>query len=316
MGEEPDADNGAAPGGVNPAEQGGTPAEGGAPAGGATDARVDALQAKIDQLQAGLAARADPASQDPHPAGRIGTAVLALNAFMSSGWFFMLVGIALLWAAYGTMGETHTSFTFVLVVVGIAILLYGTGTQSAGEAASDKVKIYLAGGAGVLAFLVGYGIVEKSPAIKAAFQVEKKYFRYVVAGADDGVTDLSNYVALADINGDQVPAMRRGNYIEVLVPYFDKLLDGKGPVTISGRLLLYRVSDVQKQMATKREPIAITIEPGTNWVVEDGSYDFPRYSGSALVSVRMPENLDSSGSDLAQLPDAATLPPAMNGVPQ
>jgi hypothetical protein len=279
---------------------------------GEATAQAEALQAKIVKLQAELAGK--QAQAGPWPAGTIANIALALNSFMSSGWFFMLVGAALLWAAYGTMGETHTSFTFVLVVVGIAILLYGTGTQSAGEAASDKVKVYLAGGAGVLAFLVGYGIVEKSADIKAAFQVEKKYFRYTLEGADDGASDLGNYAAIADINGDQVPAMLRGRYIELYVPYFDRLLDGKGPVTIRGRVRLYLVNPVESQVAFKQEPIEITIEPGREWTVADGSYEVPLFNGPPQrVSVRAPVKLDSATSDRAELPAGVPLPPPLKG---
>lgn len=226
----------------------------------------------------------------------------------------MLVGALMLWSAYGTMGETHTSFTFVLVVVGVAILLYGTGTQSAGESVTGQLKVYVAGGAGVLAFLVGYGIVYKSPEIKAAFQVEKKYFRYVLTAADDGVSDLSNYAALADINGEQVPALRRGNYVEVYVPYFDKLLDTASPVNLRGELRLYRVHEAEKQVAIKQEPIDITIAPGAAFVVQDGSYDFPRYSGEMhRVSLREVETLDSSATDQRELPRNVPAPPPVNG---
>jgi hypothetical protein len=47
----------------------------------------------------------------------------------TSGLFFMVVGIAFLVVAGSTITRTHSALTFVLVVVGVAILLYGTGTQ-------------------------------------------------------------------------------------------------------------------------------------------------------------------------------------------
>ena len=48
-------------------------------------------------------------------------------AFFSSGIFFILLGGFLLYAAVFLIhGENHTSFTFIFVVLGVAILLYGT----------------------------------------------------------------------------------------------------------------------------------------------------------------------------------------------
>jgi hypothetical protein len=75
---------------------------------------------------------------------------------VSSGLFFMAVGCVFLVVAAYTMGETHSSLSFVLVVVGVAILLYGTGTQGMGQLDSHvgtaKYKVAVAGGAGALAF--------------------------------------------------------------------------------------------------------------------------------------------------------------------
>jgi hypothetical protein len=116
--------------------------------------------------------------------------------FVSSGLFFMLFGSLILFFAYSTMSSTHSSFTFVLVVIGVAVLLYGTGTQGAGEFGGNhggnRYKAVIAGGAGVLAFSIGIGMVAKHAEIREAFQVERKYFRFPLYGQDDGITDLSN----------------------------------------------------------------------------------------------------------------------------
>jgi len=53
--------------------------------------------------------------------------------FTSSGLFFMIVGAIFLYVAFNTMGRTHAAMSFVFVVVGVAILLYGTGTQGIGD---------------------------------------------------------------------------------------------------------------------------------------------------------------------------------------
>jgi hypothetical protein len=87
--------------------------------------------------------------------------------FSKSGLFFILLGSGFLWFAYVTLKDNsiHPTFTFILALLGISIVLYGTGTQSIGSgefgdpANSAKAKVYIAGGAGVLAAVFGFGAV-------------------------------------------------------------------------------------------------------------------------------------------------------------
>jgi hypothetical protein len=141
----------------------------------------------------------------------------------SSGVFFISLGALILYIANSTMGPAHSAFTFVLVVLGVAIMLYGTGTQGMGSLQSTsavaKYNIAIAGGAGVLAFCVAYGIIVKQEDIKSAFQVEKKYVRVPVMSRD-GRPLLDFYVWEFSIDGVGIPALRQGNYLEILVPYF------------------------------------------------------------------------------------------------
>ena len=113
----------------------------------------------------------------------------------------------------------------MLVVVGVAVLLYGTGTQGVGNfettAGEIKYKIGMAGGAGILAFCVGLGIVEKSPDIKRAFQIEKKYLRLSFATANDGVSTFDDYVPEVIIDGISAPVYRSGDKFVAFVTYFD-----------------------------------------------------------------------------------------------
>jgi hypothetical protein len=260
---------------------------------------------------------ADPArpTQSPRPPGPPTSTPLPgpFAQFLSSGVFFMLVGGGFLWAAYTTMTETHTSFTFVLVVVGVAILLYGTGTQSAGQFDSDasnvKYKVAVAGGAGVLAFLVGFGIIKEAPAIQNAFQVEKKYFRYMIEPMEDGVTDLRNYVAMVEINGERVASVTRGRRIEVYVPYFA----GRRSAQMSGIVELYRVVPADRQRATATQRFAIEVD-GDAFAVEDGSYDLPPFNGEPLrVSMRADERVDSSRRDALEVNAGDAPPPVAIG---
>jgi hypothetical protein len=140
-----------------------------------------------------------------------------------SGVFFISLGAVILYIASSTMGPAHSAFTFILVVLGVAIMLYGTGTQGMGSlqstSAAAKYNIAIAGGAGVLAFCVAYGIIWKQEDIKSAFQVEKKYVRVPVMSRD-GRPLLDFYLWEFSIDGVGIPAQRQGNYLEILVPYF------------------------------------------------------------------------------------------------
>jgi hypothetical protein len=177
-------------------------------------------------------ARSMPGPSDdtaPLPASPPSTQPGRLTRFVSSGIFFMIVGTIFLGFAYQTMGQTHSAMSFVFVVVGVGILLYGTGTQGIGEFNSTdnaekvaKYKVALAGGAGVLAFCVAGGIIAFSPAIKNAFQIEQKYVRFYIKGKSYQSDDIGRYIPDVRINGNPVPAVRRGDYIEVYAPYIPK----------------------------------------------------------------------------------------------
>ena len=178
--------------------------------------------------------------------------------FLSSGVFFMIVGAVALLAAFLTMGTTHASFTFVLVVVGVAILLYGTGTQGAGNfetvAGEMKYKIGVAGGAGILAFAVGIGIVEKSADIRDAFQIEKKYARLIFRDEGDGVGKLTDYVPEIYVNGLPVPSQRDGESIVALIPFLGQ--SGRSEHTDLGQFLLFRLGAEPQQTAAAEGRVA------------------------------------------------------------
>jgi hypothetical protein len=58
--------------------------------------------------------------------------------------------------------------------------------------ASAKYKVAIAGGAGVLAFCVAYGIIQFSPQMRDAFQTEKKFVRVLIKSAD-GSSNIPSY---------------------------------------------------------------------------------------------------------------------------
>lgn len=209
--------------------------------------------------------------------------------FLSSGIFFMIVGTIFLGFAYHTMGQTHSAMSFVFVVVGVAILLYGTGTQGIGEFNSsdnvDKVakyKVALAGGAGVLAFCVAGGIIAFSPAIKSAFQVEQKYVRFYIKGKGYQSDDIGRYIPDVRINGNPVPAVRRGDYIEVYAPYIPTRQPARFEIKAKLRLIealagLLQMTDAEYTVEVDKD--GNVFEGGTligKYAAESG-LDFPWY---------------------------------------
>jgi hypothetical protein len=146
---------------------------------------------------------------------------LFVPRFFASGLFFIGLGGLLLKIAYETMGGTLSAFSFVLVVLGIAVLLYGTGTQGMARfqsGASAGYNVAIAGGAGALAFIAAWGITEKQTEMKTAFSVQKQYTRVPFKHIDNSEI-LGLYTFEFSIDGVAVPAMRQGNSLEILVPY-------------------------------------------------------------------------------------------------
>ena len=110
----------------------------------------------------------------------------AIATIANSGLFFMAVGGELLFLAQEYMATNHAGITFVLVVLGVALILYGTGTQGTGQLSSSAgYNIAIAGGAGVVAFAVAYGMIWKSTEMRNAFQPERKFVRVFLQGETD-----------------------------------------------------------------------------------------------------------------------------------
>ena len=157
-----------------------------------------------------------------------------MASFVSSGFFFLILGGVLLFVAQDRMATNHAGITFVLVVLGVALLLYGTGTQGMGQfnsGAGAGYNIAIAGGAGIVAFVVAYGIIKYSKEMRDAFQPERKFVRVLVQGGD-GVTDIAKYASTFEIDGVAVPAaIKARNVVEVYVPYLPyEILNPATPV--------------------------------------------------------------------------------------
>ena len=148
-----------------------------------------------------------------------------LNDFCSSGVFFILLGLGLLFFAWrGLTVGIHTSFSFVLVVLGIAVMLFGTGTQGMGRLSSaeaaSRYTISIAGGAGILAVAIGYGMVMLGPKIQEVFELQTHY-AWVELQADPRCSlGINRYWAEFTSNGESLAYKSRKGQIFVLLPYY------------------------------------------------------------------------------------------------
>lgn len=149
----------------------------------------------------------------------------AMENFLSSGAFFIALGLVLLLAAYvGLSFGVHTSFSFVLVVLGVAILLFGTGTQGIGrlesEAAKGRYSVAIAGGAGVLAIAIGFGMVEKGRDIQTVFDLQTRHVKLKLRPKADSTGDFSQYWGQFTVDGVPIPSINQGDFFTVILPYY------------------------------------------------------------------------------------------------
>jgi hypothetical protein len=232
----------------------------------------------------------------------------------TSGLFFMVVGCLFLLCAFLTMGgPTYSIFSFVLVVLGVGILLFGTGTQSMGELVSDphapKYKIAIAGGAGIVAFCVAYGIVEYYPKMKNAFEIEKKYMLVKVEPQADGTSTFDNYVPEFTVDGMAIPTMRRGRFVLIYLPYLEsEKVGGKdevAPKKVFAEFYVIEPTSRHPLLDTRvKKDFSIEIRE-ENILRNDAGFDFPVYcKRTATGCSRIEIDMKSKDGAQAQLDKA------------
>jgi hypothetical protein len=162
--------------------------------------------------------------------------------FSRSGFFFILLGCGFLYFAYHVLYHVHPTFVFILALLGLSIVLFGTGTQSLGggefsePGSQAKVKFYLAGGAGVLAGIFGFGAVLGSEKIERVFANSSGYALMVFEINNPAGSKLHQATVTTSLrDGRQLPVLIRDTSIEVLVPISrgfgkpDVCIEARGP---------------------------------------------------------------------------------------
>jgi hypothetical protein len=162
--------------------------------------------------------------------------------FSKSGFFFILLGCGFLYIAYHVMYHVHPTFVFILALLGLSIVLFGTGTQSLGSGefsdpgSQARFKFYLAGGAGVLAGVFGFGAVLGSRQIEHVFENSSGYALVVFEISNPAGSKLQEATVMTHLrDGRQLPVVIRDTSIEVLAPIsrgygkLDVCIEVRGP---------------------------------------------------------------------------------------
>ena len=208
------------------------------------------------------------------------------TAFANSGLFFMIIGGVLLLLSFLTMDTARSAFSFIMVVLGVAVLLYGTGTQGMGQfGASDGYKVAIAGGAGVIAFCVAWGIVSYGDKMKTAFGVERKYARVTIEPDDSrGLSNFDGYLPEFSINGIPVPGLRRGNIIELYVPYLESERQQGSELKVAGAIL-HTEPQTRNKLFGSRVPSVLTVK-AAEFVVDALGNDIAVYRPQVPLRIR------------------------------
>jgi len=144
-----------------------------------------------------------------------------IKLFFATPLFFILLGCAFLFAAWRLMQETHPSFVFLLAILGISIVLYGTGTQGVGNAEFKEVpvKVAVAGGAGVLACVFGFGVLWQSAKISDVFKTTHQYGLVVLQNETGSLFDLTTLrIAARSLDGRQLHLLSKADSVEIVTP--------------------------------------------------------------------------------------------------
>ena len=113
-------------------------------------------------------------------------------------------------------------------------MLYGTGTNASGSGSSGTINVAVAGGAGVLAILLGFGVVDWRKELVEVFKHQRDYglLDLSVSPESGALVDLSSFDVQAKLGGRvPLPLWYDNQRIEIVVPIPDDL-DGRTTVAI------------------------------------------------------------------------------------
>ncbi len=143
------------------------------------------------------------------------------KAFFASGVFYILLGCAFLVVAFWIENFAHSAFVFLVAILGVALVLYGTGTNAVGQGDVGNTKVAIAGGAGVLALVLGLGVVYFQSELTQVFKRTQDYgvlHLSIKKGSSVGLVGLTTFDIRAQSEGHSLPLMSDQDSVDVLVP--------------------------------------------------------------------------------------------------
>jgi hypothetical protein len=285
------------------------------------------VQNEVSAEKATIAARASSTAPPPSQFGTASTLdyfFSRMNDFFSSGIFFILLGIGLLYFAWrGLTVGIHTSFSFVLVVLGIAVMLFGTGTQGMGRLTSSEAvgryTISIAGGAGIIAVAIGYGMVMLGPKIQEVFELQTHYAWVELRASDPRCSlEINRYWAEFTSNGETLAYKSRKGQIFVLLPYYYNELQRANVIggaddkkTIDAEFIVKDQKDLKENLLCAPNPKGhVDVAVSELNLQDDSGFDFNKTRMHTFNLV----NVDDPSSKL--LAAQAIQPPPTNALAQ
>lgn len=151
-----------------------------------------------------------------------------IKSFFLSPLFFLLFGVLFLYSAFLLLDQTHSAFTFILAILGIALILFGTGSHAVASAnlpvdAAAKINVGIAGGAAALAAIFGYGTMFLETGIQGFFKrsVDYGFLELSTRGSPIPTLDLENsFVSASFADGRPLHIWKRTSEVQIMVPRY------------------------------------------------------------------------------------------------
>jgi hypothetical protein len=168
-----------------------------------------------------------------------------IKLFFSSPIFFIMLGSFFIYCGLILLDQTHSGFVFILAVLGIAMILFGTGSQamasgSLPDTGSTKVSVGIAGGAAALAAIFGYGIVYQETGIQNFFRrsVDYGYLELTTHGTSNQTVDFeSQSISASTADGRPLPLWKQTGLMQIMVPLYSRQDKTTVVLTIKGSQL-------------------------------------------------------------------------------
>jgi hypothetical protein len=165
-----------------------------------------------------------------------------LKRFFSSPLFFILYGSFLLYAGLALLDYTHSAFVFILSILGVAMVLFGSGSQAVAAAeipypTAGKINVAIAGGAAALAAIFGYGTVYLSEGIQGFFKRSVDYGFLELTTRDSPSPNLDleqHFVAASLSDGRPLHFWKTTSELQIMVPRYERHAVSHVLVTIKG----------------------------------------------------------------------------------